>query len=284
MGGPLAHRTVGALAAVDLRSRGPAEVRRAVVDLRGVRPSRRLPRHQAAGAGLRVGLGRLDGVALPAGRHGDVRSSTTPTWADIVEPVLPGNADVQVVPPVPARSASRARSCSDKAGFEGLDFGDYVAAVDDTARHLRPRRRRRPGPQRLLPPSRHPAGPRRRPGLRQRGPAALPRRDRLVARRGGRRVDPRAHPRPALPHPHRPGEASWLTPATCRHCERRSSSRCWRSPGSGSAVGSTRSARRSRATSGLGMAGALALVLLGPARHGRAVAAADVGGRRATCP
>lgn len=52
-------------------------------------------------------------------------------WADIVEPVLPTNAVVRVVAPVPAVGGP-GEQLSDKAGFEGLDFGGYVAAVDDT--------------------------------------------------------------------------------------------------------------------------------------------------------
>jgi hypothetical protein len=52
-------------------------------------------------------------------------------WAEIVEPVLPPNAVVQVVSPVPALG-DPSEQLSDKAGFEGLDFRDYVAAVDDT--------------------------------------------------------------------------------------------------------------------------------------------------------
>ena len=51
-------------------------------------------------------------------------------WAGIVEPVLPGNAVVQVVAPVPALGGPD-EELSAKAGFEGLDFADYVAAVDD---------------------------------------------------------------------------------------------------------------------------------------------------------
>lgn len=52
-------------------------------------------------------------------------------WADIVEPVLPANAVVHVVSPVPA-AGGPGEQLSGKDGFEGLDFGDYVAAVDDT--------------------------------------------------------------------------------------------------------------------------------------------------------
>ena len=52
-------------------------------------------------------------------------------WAEIVAPVLPGNAVVHVVPPVPA-VGDPDEELSGKNGFEGLDFADYVAAVDDT--------------------------------------------------------------------------------------------------------------------------------------------------------
>lgn len=51
-------------------------------------------------------------------------------WAEIVGPVLPPNAGVQVVSPV-AALGDPGEQLSDKAGFEGLDFRDYVAAVDD---------------------------------------------------------------------------------------------------------------------------------------------------------
>lgn len=53
-------------------------------------------------------------------------------WARIVEPVLPHNAEVQVVEPVRATGADD-ETLSEKSGFEGLDFADYVAAVDDAS-------------------------------------------------------------------------------------------------------------------------------------------------------
>jgi hypothetical protein len=53
------------------------------------------------------------------------------SWADLVRPVLPGNAAVHVVEP--ARATGRpGEQLSEKAGFEGLDFEEYVAAVDET--------------------------------------------------------------------------------------------------------------------------------------------------------
>ena len=52
-------------------------------------------------------------------------------WAEMVAPVLPGNAVVRVVPPVPA-VGDPDEELSRKPGFAGLDFADYVAAVDDT--------------------------------------------------------------------------------------------------------------------------------------------------------
>ena len=52
-------------------------------------------------------------------------------WAEIVAPVLPGNAVVRVVAPVRAVGGPD-EELSGKAGFQGLDFADYVAAVDDT--------------------------------------------------------------------------------------------------------------------------------------------------------
>jgi predicted O-methyltransferase YrrM len=50
-------------------------------------------------------------------------------WAELVEPVLPGNATVLVVEPDRATGAS-GELLSDKAGFQGLDFSAYVAALD----------------------------------------------------------------------------------------------------------------------------------------------------------
>jgi methyltransferase family protein len=52
-------------------------------------------------------------------------------WAEIVEPVLPTNAALHIVRPVPA-VGQPGEELSGKAGFAGLDFADYVAAVDDT--------------------------------------------------------------------------------------------------------------------------------------------------------
>ncbi|WP_134742028.1 class I SAM-dependent methyltransferase [Nocardioides sp. 503] len=52
------------------------------------------------------------------------------SWAEIVRPVLPANASVRVVAPVPATGAA-GQALSGKPGFEGLDFAEYVAALDD---------------------------------------------------------------------------------------------------------------------------------------------------------
>lgn len=52
-------------------------------------------------------------------------------WAEVVAPVLPDNAVVHVVAPLPA-VGDPDEQLSGKAGFEGLDFADYVDAVDDT--------------------------------------------------------------------------------------------------------------------------------------------------------
>jgi hypothetical protein len=52
-------------------------------------------------------------------------------WADIVRPVLPGNAEVRVVEPVPANGRA-GQVLSAKPGFEGLDFRAYVDSLDDT--------------------------------------------------------------------------------------------------------------------------------------------------------
>lgn len=52
-------------------------------------------------------------------------------WAKLVRPVLPDHAVVRVVEPVPATGRAE-QVLSEKAGFEGLDFHDYVAALDDT--------------------------------------------------------------------------------------------------------------------------------------------------------
>ena len=52
-------------------------------------------------------------------------------WAEMVRPVLPDNATVGVVEPVPATGAP-GEERSQKPGFDGLDFGAYVEAVDET--------------------------------------------------------------------------------------------------------------------------------------------------------
>ncbi|HET6153047.1 MAG TPA: class I SAM-dependent methyltransferase [Marmoricola sp.] len=52
-------------------------------------------------------------------------------WAEIVRPVLPANAVVQVVEPA-AAAGGRGEQLSDKPGFEGLDFAAYVDAVGGT--------------------------------------------------------------------------------------------------------------------------------------------------------
>ena len=51
-------------------------------------------------------------------------------WAAMVQPALPENAHVHVVEPVPAHGHI-GQQLSEKPGFEGLDFADYVAALDD---------------------------------------------------------------------------------------------------------------------------------------------------------
>lgn len=49
-------------------------------------------------------------------------------WADAVHPWLPHNAELLVVPPEPLRGDAGVPS--GKRGFAGLDFADYVAAID----------------------------------------------------------------------------------------------------------------------------------------------------------
>lgn len=52
-------------------------------------------------------------------------------WAEIIRPVLPTSATVQVVEP--RRATGRpGEQPSEKPGFRGLDFADYAAAVDET--------------------------------------------------------------------------------------------------------------------------------------------------------
>ena len=50
-------------------------------------------------------------------------------WAEIVEPVLPGNAVVRVVGPTPATGGPE-QQLSAKPGFEELDFAGYVDAME----------------------------------------------------------------------------------------------------------------------------------------------------------
>ncbi|HRD62056.1 class I SAM-dependent methyltransferase [uncultured Nocardioides sp.] len=51
-------------------------------------------------------------------------------WARVVEPILPANALVRVVEPLRDPDGS-GRARSERAGFEGLDFTPYVAAMDE---------------------------------------------------------------------------------------------------------------------------------------------------------
>lgn len=55
-----------------------------------------------------------------------------PAWAAQVRRLVGGNASVVTVPPVPvpASVGAEATTGSRKAGFEGLDFTDYVSAID----------------------------------------------------------------------------------------------------------------------------------------------------------
>lgn len=52
-------------------------------------------------------------------------------WADDVRSVAPSNAMVHLVPPRPL-TGQPMQVASAKAGFAGLDFADYVAAIDST--------------------------------------------------------------------------------------------------------------------------------------------------------
>ncbi len=51
-----------------------------------------------------------------------------PSWAERMRAVLPGNARLRLVEPVPGLAVPSA-----KPGFAGLDFSDYVASIDDVA-------------------------------------------------------------------------------------------------------------------------------------------------------
>lgn len=50
-------------------------------------------------------------------------------WAEALQPLVPANAVIDVVPPV-AGPSSQPRVASAKKGYEHLDFSDYVAAID----------------------------------------------------------------------------------------------------------------------------------------------------------
>jgi hypothetical protein len=56
-------------------------------------------------------------------------------WAELVTPILPDNAVVHVVAPVPATGGAD-QQLSEKAGFEELDFADYVDAMEDVEGHF----------------------------------------------------------------------------------------------------------------------------------------------------
>lgn len=65
-----------------------------------------------------------------ARRAGSVTSiEHDPEWAAEIAPVLPSNAQVIAVPPTLASQSSEPIR-SAKKGFEGLDFRDYVEAID----------------------------------------------------------------------------------------------------------------------------------------------------------
>jgi Methyltransferase domain len=71
-------------------------------------------------------------TAWLARRAGSVTSVEHDTaWADIVRPVLPDNATVRVVEPVPAVGGP-GEELSHKPGFDALDFGRYVRTMNDT--------------------------------------------------------------------------------------------------------------------------------------------------------
>jgi predicted O-methyltransferase YrrM len=64
-----------------------------------------------------------------AARVGEVISvEHDPEWADAVRAIARPNMRVVTVPPV---ASTQPATPSDKPGFEGLDFTDYVRAVDD---------------------------------------------------------------------------------------------------------------------------------------------------------
>jgi hypothetical protein len=53
-------------------------------------------------------------------------------WADTMADVLPGNASLKVVEPVPSVEGVQSGVQSGKPGFEGLDFSSYVEAIEAT--------------------------------------------------------------------------------------------------------------------------------------------------------
>jgi len=65
-----------------------------------------------------------------AARAGSVRSVEHDRgWADVLQPRLPANASLSVVPPEPSAAPAVG---SAKPGHAGLDFAAYVAAIDAT--------------------------------------------------------------------------------------------------------------------------------------------------------
>ena len=96
------------------------------------RASDRVAEFLAARPGARVfEWGSGASTAWLSRRAGSVTSvEHDATWAAIVRPVLPPSAAVHIVAPAPA-TGDPAEELSQKPGFKGLDFGDYVRAVDD---------------------------------------------------------------------------------------------------------------------------------------------------------
>jgi predicted O-methyltransferase YrrM len=52
------------------------------------------------------------------------------SWADVMRSKVPQNVDLRVVQATPVAHGSTAEASSSKAGFEGLDFSDYVSAIE----------------------------------------------------------------------------------------------------------------------------------------------------------
>ena len=185
---------------------------------------------------------------------------------------------VRVVEPVPVTGCA-GPVLSEKPGFEGLDFRDYVDALDDTegpstswSSTAGPATPASTGRSRAWPPTASSSSTTSTASATARRSPPHP------SRRGG--VDPRPHPGAPLPHPDRPGEAAWLSDAPL----------AWLLPALRAAFlvavvvfawlglrgRFDESATHSRDTSAAGVAAALALVLLGLARHRAALAAPDV--------